>query len=66
MTEQTARTVANVIVASAGAVAAYMIVTTPPVRRAVFTGLRWWLRASLPLYLLAETRRAWVESARTG
>ena len=62
MTDKSARTVANLIVASVGAAAAYMVVSRPPVRRALFAATRLWLGASIPLYLLAETRRAWVES----
>ena len=65
MTERSARMVANVVMASAGAAAAYMVVTRPPVRRVIMTALRLWLGASVPLYLAAETRRAWVESDRS-
>ena len=62
MTDKSARTVANLLVASAGAAAAYMVVSRPPVRRALFAAMRLWLGAGIPLYLLAETHRAWVES----
>ena len=64
MTRKSARVVANLIVASAGLAAAYVLVTTPPLRRVVFATARWWLGASIPVYLLTETRRAWVESKR--
>jgi hypothetical protein len=63
MTEATARTVANVIVASAVLAAAYVIVTTPPLRRFVVRGTRAWLGGGLPAYLFGETRRAWTQSA---
>jgi len=65
MTERSARLVANVVMASAGAAAAYMVVTKPPVRRVLVTALRWWLGASIPLYLAGEARRSWVESGHS-
>ena len=64
MTRTTARTVANVVLASAGVAAAYVVMTTPPLRRLAFRATRLWLGASVPLYLLEQTRRAWVESGR--
>ena len=64
MTSTTARTVANVVLVSAGVAAAYVVMTTPPLRRLAFRATRLWLGASVPLYLLDQTRRAWVESAR--
>ncbi len=64
MTREHARTVANVLIASAGVAAAYVVVTTPPLRRLAFQAMRVWLGASVPVFLLEETRRAWVESAR--
>jgi hypothetical protein len=64
MTERTARTVANVVLVSAGMAAAYVVLTTPPLRRLAVRVTRVWLGASVPLYLLKEVRRAWVESAR--
>jgi hypothetical protein len=64
MTERTARTVANVVLLSAGVAAAYVVLTTPPLRRFAVRATRVWLGASVPVYLLREVRRAWVESAR--
>jgi len=64
MTETTARTVANVVLASAGVAAAYVVITTPPLRRVAVRVVRVWLGASVPLYLLNEARQAWVESGR--
>lgn len=64
MTNASARTVANVVLVSAGVAAAYVVMTTPPLRRLAFRATRLWLGASVPLYLLQQTRRAWVESAR--
>jgi hypothetical protein len=65
MTSASARTVANVVLVSAGVAAAYVVMTTPPLRRLAFRATRLWLGASVPVYLLEQTRRAWVESARS-
>ena len=64
MTEARARMVANLVLASAGVAAAYVVVTSPPLRRLALTGIRLWLGASIPVYLATEARRAWAESAR--
>ena len=66
MTSATARTVANVVMVSAGAAAAYVVLTTPPLRRLALRASQAWLGASLPIFLANEIRKAWVESARTG
>jgi hypothetical protein len=62
MTSANARTVANVVLASAGVAAAYVILTTPSLRRLALRGARLWLGASIPMYLATETRQAWVAS----
>ena len=64
MTKENARLVANLAIASAGVAAAYVVLTTPPLRRLAFQAVRVWLGASVPVFLLEETRRAWVESGR--
>jgi hypothetical protein len=64
MTSTTARTIANVVLVSAGAAAAYVVLSDPRGRRIAQRLLRVWLGASLPMYLLAETGRAWVEAGR--
>jgi hypothetical protein len=64
MTEGQARTAANVVLASAGVAAAYVILTKPPLRRLAFRALEFWLGASVPVYLLGQARSAWVESGR--
>ena len=64
MTETTARTVSNVVLAVAGVAAAFVILTNPPLRRLAARGLKLWLGAGIPAYLLDQTRRAWVESGR--
>lgn len=64
MTDANARTAANVVLVSAGVAAAYVILTKPPLRRLAFKAARFWLGASVPLYLLNQAREAWVESGR--
>jgi hypothetical protein len=64
MTSATARTVANVVLISAGVAAAYVVVTTPPLRRLALRGAEWWLGATVPGYLLYLTGRAWTESGQ--
>jgi hypothetical protein len=64
MTQASARVAANVILASAGAAAAYIIVTTPALRRLTLRALSLWLGASIPAYLMNQTTGAWHESAR--
>ena len=64
MTRSTARTVANVVLASAGIAAAYVVITTPPLRKLVFRAARLWLGASVPIYLATTVKHAWLESGR--
>jgi hypothetical protein len=64
MTDANARTVANVILVSAGVAAAYLVMTTPPLRRVAVRAIKLWLGASVPVYLANEAREAWVESGR--
>jgi hypothetical protein len=64
MTATTARTVANVVLASAGVAAAYVVLTTPPLRRLAVRAIEVWLGAAVPMYLVSEARHAWVESGR--
>jgi hypothetical protein len=65
VTAKTARTISNALVLSAGVAAAYVVITTPPLRRFALRAARLWLGASLPVFLAREVRRAWVESAPT-
>jgi len=64
VTDSGARTAANIALATAGVAAAYVIITTPPLRRFVLRAARVWLGASVPVYLASQIRTAWVESAR--
>jgi hypothetical protein len=63
-TSTTARTVANVVLLTAGAAAAYAVLSNPKGRRIARRLVRMWLGASVPMYLLAEAGRAWVEAGR--
>ena len=65
MTRSAAQSVANVVLISAGVAAAYVVITTPPLRRLAANGIRMWLGASVPVYLLSQIRQAWLQSART-
>jgi hypothetical protein len=65
MTRAQSRTVANVMLVTAGAAAAYVVWTTPSLRRLAMQAARVWLGASVPVYLIDQTRRAWVESGRS-
>ena len=62
MTDANARTAANVVLVSAGVAAAFVILTKPPLRRLAFRAVRYWLGASVPVFLLTQAREAWVES----
>jgi hypothetical protein len=64
MTDAGARTAANVVLMSAGAAAAYVILTKPRLRRLAFQLVRFWLGASVPVFLLNQARESWVESGR--
>ncbi len=64
MTNVAARTTADVVLLAAGLSAAYVIVTTPPLGRLALRTVYAWLGASVPMYILNEVRRAWVESGQ--
>jgi len=56
--------VANVALGAVAIMAAYVVVTTPPLRRVAFRGFRLWLGVTIPAFVTAELRRAWVEAAK--
>lgn len=62
MTEQRARTIANVLMGVAAAGAAYYILRTPSLRRAAFQLAGAALTGTVPAWLNGEIRRAWAES----
>jgi hypothetical protein len=62
MTDANARATANAVVVSAGVAAAYVILTRPPLRRLASLAVRYWLGASVPVFLLRQARAAWDAS----
>jgi hypothetical protein len=62
MTEANARATADLVLVSAGIAAAYVVLTKPRLRRLAFGAIRYWLGASVPVFLLAQARQAWTES----
>jgi len=66
VTRSSSRLIANLVIVSAGAAVAYVIVTTPPLRRLAGAATRLWLRASLPLFLMTQARQAWDEAGAAG
>jgi hypothetical protein len=64
MTTSGARTAANIVIGVAGVAAAYVVLTTPPLRRLAVRAARVWLGVSIPAYLLRETQQAWMQSGR--
>jgi hypothetical protein len=64
MTSANARAVGNVVLISAGVAAAYVVITTPPLRRLVVRGFQLWLGASIPAYVTSQVKEAWAQSAR--
>jgi hypothetical protein len=64
MTSSTARTVANVALASAGVAVAVAVMTNPALRRLAVRATRMWLGASVPAYVVDQVKSAWVESGQ--
>jgi hypothetical protein len=64
MTDANARTAANLILMSAGIGVAYVILSKPPLRRLALRAAEIWLGASVPVFLLNQTRQAWAESGK--
>jgi len=62
MTPESARAASTAILVSAGVVAAYVVLTTPPLRRLAIFGVRLWLGASVPAYLVKQVGQAWAEA----
>ena len=62
MTDGPARALANLAIVGVGAVTAYHVIRTPPLRRVAWRMLKYGILMGLPQYLWQETRRAWDES----
>ena len=63
MREETARTVANVIIGAAALGAAVVILRVPTLRRLAFGLARTAIVTGIPAWITHETRRAWSESS---
>ena len=63
MTDDHARALADVAVVGLGAVAAYYVVRTPPLRRAAWRLLKYGVLTAAPGYVWREITHAWAESA---
>jgi len=64
MTDQRARTIANVLMGLAAAGAAFYILRTPALRRVAFQLAGAALTGTVPAWLNGEIRKAWAESER--
>jgi hypothetical protein len=62
MREETARTVANVIVGAAAIGAAVVILRTPQLRRLAFGLARTAIVTGIPAWLTREVKQAWKET----
>jgi hypothetical protein len=64
MTEDRARSIANVLMGLAAAGAAFSILRTPALRRAAFQLAGAALTGTVPAWLNGEIRKAWAETER--
>jgi hypothetical protein len=60
VTDTNARTTANVLLASTGVAAAYVILTRAPLRRVTLRMVRLWLGACVSAYLVDQVRQVWL------
>jgi hypothetical protein len=63
--EETARTAANVIMATAAIGAAVVVLRTPALRRLAFGLARTAVTTYIPFWLTRELREAWEQSERS-
>ena len=63
--EDSARTVANIVVGAAALGAAVVILRTPTLRRLAFGLARTALTVTIPAWLSREVQHAWAEAARS-
>lgn len=64
--EDSARTLANVVVGAAALGAAVVIVRTPALRRLAFGLARTAVTVMIPAWLSREVRQAWTDTGREG
>jgi hypothetical protein len=62
--EDTARTVANIVMGAAALGAAVVVLRTPALRRLAFGLIRTAIVTGLPAWLSREIKQAWDESGR--
>ena len=65
MKEETAHTVANVVLAAVAVGAAVVVLRTPALRRLAFGLARTAITTSIPLWLSHQVKQAWAESDPT-
>ena len=65
MTEESARRIANIVLAAAAVGATYVVVTTPPLRRLAWRLAAVALTGAIPAWLQHEVKQAWAESGRS-
>ena len=64
--DDTARTLANVILGAAALGAAVVVLRTPPLRRLAFGLVRTAVTVTLPVWLSREVKQAWSDSGARG
>ena len=64
MKEETARTVANVVIGAAAIGAAVVVLRVPTLRRIAFDLVRTAVTGAIPAWFAHEVQRAWAESGR--
>jgi hypothetical protein len=64
MTEESARTIANIVIGAAAVGAAIYIAKTPPLRRIAGRVLAMAVTGTLPAWFRGELQRAWAESGQ--
>ena len=65
MTDDTRGAIADLALVGVAAIALYVVVTTPSLRRTAGRLLKYGLFTAAPTYLWQEVTRAWAESATT-
>jgi hypothetical protein len=63
MTDEQARTAANIVLIAGAAAAVYYVLRTPPLRRLAWDLGRAWVKGPLLVWGANELRRAWDASA---
>ena len=64
MTEDSARTIANVVLGAAAVGAAYVVISNPPLRRLAWRLAVLGVTRKLPQWLSTEIQHAWKDSGK--